>query len=129
MLNKVRRFDKEPGRNAKSDSGGLSNGTATARADHPEFDRRWFLVLACIALIYAFLASLRTVAEYDNGWQMATGRWVVQHHQVPSVDVLSYTAQGQPWIYPVGAMVIFYLAFLAGGYTLLSWIGAAAVAS
>ena len=126
MLNKVPRSDKKPGRNAKSGPVGLSNGTAAARADHPEFDRRWFLVLACIALIYASLAGLRTVAEYDAGWQMATGRWVVQHHQVPSVDVLSYTAQGQPWIYPVGAMVIFYLAFLAGGYTLLSWIGAAA---
>jgi tetratricopeptide (TPR) repeat protein len=104
----------------------LSNGTAAARADPAEFDRRWFLVLACIALIYASLSGLHTVAEYDAGWQMATGRWVVQHHQIPSVDVLSYTAQGQPWIYPVGAMVIFYLAFLAGGYTLLSWIGAAA---
>ena len=86
----------------------------------------WFLVLACIALIYASLAGLRTVAGHDACWQMATGRWVVHHHHVPSVDVLSYTAQGQPWIYPVGAGVIFYLAFLAGNYTLLSWIGAAA---
>jgi tetratricopeptide (TPR) repeat protein len=93
--------------------------------DHP-FERRWFLVLACIALVYALLAGLRTVADYDTGWQVATGRWVVQHHHVPSVDVLSFTAQGQPWIYPVGAGVIFYLVFLIGGYALLSWFGAAA---
>src|SRR5208282_620858 len=55
-----------------------------------------------------------------------TGRWVVQHHSIPSVDVLSYTAWGQPWIYPVGAGIIFYVAYLLGGYALISWIGAAA---
>lgn len=99
---------------------------ADVPADHAAFERRWFLVLACIALIYACLAGLRTVADYDTGWQLATGRWVVQHHRVPSVDVLSYTVPGQPWLYPVGAGVIFYVIFLIGGYTLLSWSGAAA---
>ena len=88
--------------------------------------RRFFYVLAALALVYAFLAGLHTVSDFDLGWQMATGRWVVQHHQVPSVDVLSFTAQGQPWIYPVGAGIIFYAAFLLGGFALISWIGAAA---
>ncbi len=88
--------------------------------------RRLFLILASIALIYAFLAGLRTVSEPDLGWQLATGRWVAQHHAIPSTDVLSYTAAGQPWIYPVGAGLIFYAAYLLGGYALISWIGAAA---
>ncbi len=88
--------------------------------------RRFFYVLAALALVYALLAGLHTVSDFDLGWQMATGRWVVQHHQVPSVDVLSFTAQGQPWIYPVGAGIIFYAAFLLGGFALISWIGAAA---
>jgi tetratricopeptide (TPR) repeat protein len=122
------RLDRKNNRPAKR--GRVANqgvtGPAAVPADHSAPDRRWFLVLACIALVYACLAGLRTVADYDTGWQLATGRWVVQHHQVPSVDVLSYTAQGQPWIYPVGAGVIFYLAFLMGGYALLSCIGAAA---
>ncbi len=88
--------------------------------------RRVFLALAALALIYAFLAGLRTVADPDLGWQMATGRWVAQHHRVPVVDVLSYTASGQPWIYPVGAGLVFYVAYLLGGFSLISWIGAAA---
>ena len=83
-------------------------------------------MLAALALIYALFAGLRTVSDFDLGWQMATGRWIVQHHSIPSVDVLSYTAAGQPWIYPVGAGIIFYVAYLLGGYALLSWIGAAA---
>lgn len=83
-------------------------------------------MLAVLTLIYALFAGLRTVSDFDLGWQMATGRWIIQHHSIPSVDVLSYTAAGQPWIYPVGAGLIFYLAYLIGGYALLSWIGAAA---
>ncbi|HKD86837.1 MAG TPA: tetratricopeptide repeat protein [Terriglobales bacterium] len=95
-------------------------------ASRSSFERRLFFVLAFVALIYAFVAGLRTVQDFDLGWQMATGRWVLQHHHVPSTDVLSYTMQGQPFLYPVGAGVFFYLGFLVGGYKIISWIGAAA---
>jgi tetratricopeptide (TPR) repeat protein len=121
-------LDKKRNRKAKHEGDArrkLSSG-APVRLDHPALERRWFLLVGCLALVYALLAGLRTVADYDTGWQMATGRWVLQHHQIPSVDVLSYPAQGQPWIYPVGAGLIFYLAFLMGGYTLVSCVGAAA---
>ena len=89
-------------------------------------DRRLFYLLGFLALIYAWFAGLRTVSDFDLGWQMATGRWIVQHHSIPSVDILSYTFAGQPWIYPVGAGIIFYAAYLLGGFALISWIGAAA---
>ena len=50
-----------------------------------------------------------------------------KHHFVPfPTDVLSYTVAGKAWTYPVGAGVIFYLAYLLGGYALISWFGAAA---
>ena len=102
--------------------------TGLAIREDSSIERRVFLGLACLALIYAFLAGFRTVSDFDTGWQLATGRWVVQHHHVPSADVLSYTAQGKHWIYPVGAGVVLYMAFLLGGYGLLSWISAAACA-
>jgi tetratricopeptide (TPR) repeat protein len=86
--------------------------------------RRLFYALAATAVIYAFLAGLKTIAEFDLGWQMATARWIVEHHQIPSTDVLSYTAGGQPWIYPVGSGLIFYGLFLLGGYAMLSWLTA-----
>src|SRR5579862_4436469 len=97
--------------------------SGTAKAN---WNRRLFYLLGFLALIYAFFAGLRTVSDFDLGWQMATGRWIVQHHSIPSVDVLSYTAAGQPWIYPIGAGIIFYLGYLLGGFALLSWMGAAA---
>jgi tetratricopeptide (TPR) repeat protein len=89
-------------------------------------ERRLFLLLSVLALVYAFVCGLHTVADPDLFWQLATGRWVAQHHQVFSTDVFSYTAAGNPWVYPVGSGLLFYWAYLVGGYTLLSWIGAAA---
>ena len=88
--------------------------------------RRLFLVLGAIALIYALLAGLRTVADPDSFWQLATGRWIAQHHRVFSTEIFSYTAQGQPWIYPAGSSLFLYWLYVIGGYSLLSWAGAAA---
>jgi len=104
----------------------VPSSTNSAAPNPLEFERRLFVLVGCLALIYAFLAGLRTVSDFDIFWHMATGRWAVQHHHIPSVDVLSYTAAGERWIYPVGAGVFFYLAFLIGGFKLLSWISAAA---
>jgi tetratricopeptide (TPR) repeat protein len=101
---------------------------SSSSAGQSNFQRRAFLILGAVALIYALLAGLRTASDFDLGWQLATGRWVVQHHAVPYIDVLSYTAAGEPWTYPVGAGVIFYGAYLLGGYGLISWMGALACA-
>ncbi len=76
--------------------------------------------LAAIALVYAFFAGLKTVADFDLGWQLATGRYILQHLVIPSADVFSYTAHGNPWMYPPFSGMIFYLLFLVGGYTALS---------
>src|SRR5207245_5630290 len=84
------------------------------------------IVLIAVTLIYSLFAGLRTLTDFDLGWQLATGRWIFRNHQIPSTDVFSYTAQGQPWIYPVLSGLVFYAVFLAGGYALLSWLGASA---
>jgi tetratricopeptide (TPR) repeat protein len=93
-----------------------------------ELARQVFIILTLVAVGYGFLAGLRTLTITDLGWQLATARWIVQHHEIPSTDVFSYTAQGQPWVYPVGSGLLFYGAYLLGGYTLLSWLQAAACA-
>jgi len=60
------------------------------------------------------------------GWQLATGRYVVQHHQIPRLDVLTFTSAGKPWAYPPFAGVLFYLTYNAFGYAGLSWFCALA---
>lgn len=88
--------------------------------------RVFFYILAVAALAFALVAGWRTVTDWDLGWQIATGRWIVQHHHVPSTDVLSYTGQGKSWIYPVGSCLVFYYVFLVGGYTALTVLGTVA---
>jgi len=100
--------------------------THSSAIDDSRFQRGLFFSLAAVVLVYAFIAGLRTVSDFDLGWQLATGRWVAQHHSVASVDIFSYTAQGEPWIYPVGAGLFFYAAYLLGGYSLIAWVGALA---
>lgn len=79
-----------------------------------------------LALTYALIAGLRTVGDPDLGWQLATGKWIVQHRAIPLTDILSYTARGQEWIYPVLSQAAFYCLYVLGGYSLLSWLGASA---
>lgn len=84
----------------------------------------WSLI--ALALFYALMAGLRTVADFDLGWQLATGRYVLQHHQIPHADVFSYTVHGNEWIYPPFCGVVFYVLYLLGGYAALSWLSAIA---
>jgi tetratricopeptide (TPR) repeat protein len=85
---------------------------------------RW--CLTALALIYALIAGLKTVVDFDLGWQMATGRYLLQHHAVPRTDVFSYTARGVEWIYPVLSGTVFYLLQQVGGYAAISWLCALA---
>jgi tetratricopeptide (TPR) repeat protein len=86
-------------------------------------------VLILLVLLAAFCAGFHTVADYDMGWQMATGRYVVQHHEIPRTDVLSFTSAGEPWAYPPFAGVLFYLIYRALGYAGLTWFCAFACLS
>jgi tetratricopeptide (TPR) repeat protein len=79
------------------------------------------MALMVMALVYALVAGLHTVFDLDMGWHLATGRWVVQHHAIPSMDVLSYTSPGAEWLYPPFAGVLLYRIFSVWGYAGLTW--------
>ncbi len=80
--------------------------------------------LVALAGCYGLVAGLRTVSDPDVGWQIATGRWILHHRQIPSSDVLSHTVAGAAWIYPALSQVLLYLADSIGGFALLSWMAA-----
>jgi tetratricopeptide (TPR) repeat protein len=82
--------------------------------------------LALLALVYSFLAGLKTVVDFDLGWQMATGRYVLAHHAIPHTALFTYTASGVEWIYPVFSGILFYLLYQIGGYGAISWLCALA---
>src|SRR5690349_13620175 len=84
-------------------------------------------ILAIATLLYAFCAGFRTVGDFDFGWQIATGRYVAQHHQISRTDVFTYTAAGNEWLYPPFSGLILYWLYLLGGYSALSLVLAIAV--
>jgi tetratricopeptide (TPR) repeat protein len=88
--------------------------------------KRLHLGLAFLALAYALVAGLKTVVDFDLGWQMATGRYLLAHHAIPRTALFSYTASGVEWVYPVFSGVLFYLLYQLGGYAAISWLCALA---
>src|SRR5580658_6192605 len=78
----------------------------------------WLAMAAVV--IYGTLADYRSMDDPDMWWQMASGRYMVQSGHVMRTEVFSYTAKGEPWTYPIGAGILFYLLYKAGGFTLLS---------
>ncbi|MBK6446242.1 MAG: hypothetical protein IPF81_13385 [Bacteroidetes bacterium] len=61
----------------------IKNGTALRRT-----------VLACSYLI-TIAFSIKALKEPDVWWQIRTGEWILEHHQVPVSDVFSYTQSGE----------------------------------
>ncbi len=82
--------------------------------------------IVIMVLAYAFVAGLHTVTDPDTGWQLASGRYLLEHRQIPSTDVFSYTARGRPWIYPPLAEIFLYGIYLLGGFAGLSLLNALA---
>src|ERR1039458_10530280 len=76
-----------------------SKGHTTNAGPRPIVGRYTVPTVAALALLYALFAGLRTVGDSDIGWCLATGRWIVQHHNIPSADVLSYTAPRPEGVY------------------------------
>ena len=101
-------------------------GGSPVQEPGPKTERYAAWLLAAAALIYALLAGLHTLQDFDLGWQLASGRWLLQHRQIFSTDVFSYTANGAPWIYPVLSGIAFYLNYLATRHDRISraWVPA-----
>jgi len=115
--------------NAEAPEGGVRTASSQLPG-HLAFrvtQRQVSLALVGLALVYAFLSGFHTVFDLDMGWHLATGRYVVQHHAVPSTDVLSYTSPGAEWMYPPFAGVLFYGIYNALGYAGLTWFCALAL--
>ena len=64
----------------------------------------------------------------DVSWQVAAGKWILQHGRIPATDPFSYTAFGHPWVAMEWlAQIIYGGAFMLDGYAGLATVVAAAV--
>ena len=53
----------------------------------------WLLGGLCLGV-----PLLDRMPAHDTWWHLQTGRMIATTHSVPSTDVFSYTAHGQPWV-------------------------------
>jgi hypothetical protein len=86
--------------------------------------------LAAIALLLLIaIAAVGPIRSYDFFWHLAAGRWIVEHHALPSYDPFALASAHVPWIngewlFEVAA----YGAYSAVGFSGISWINAFFVA-
>ncbi|HEY6469949.1 MAG TPA: hypothetical protein VI434_09285 [Candidatus Dormibacteraeota bacterium] len=85
----------------------------------------WLVLIAAFIVILCVI--VRRGGDPDIFWHIVTGQWMVDHRQVVSQDLFTFTVSGKQWIDPeYTTEIIAYLLFKVGGLTLVS-IGFAAV--
>ncbi len=55
------------------------------------------IVLIVLFVVVAF-ASIGPVRNYDFFWHLATGRWIVEHRELPATDPFTIASDRTPWI-------------------------------
>ncbi|WP_050422173.1 hypothetical protein [Bradyrhizobium tropiciagri] len=84
----------------------------------------WFWMACGVYALLLFVGD-RLLADSDTYWQIAVGRWIIDHRTLPSVDIYSFTKAGAPWVSSSWlAQVLF-----AKAYDLAGWTGPAALAA
>lgn len=61
-----------------------------------KFDLKKLLFILCG--VCAFVLGMKQLREPDIWWQLAAGRWMLEHGAITHTDMFSYTMAGHPWI-------------------------------
>ena len=80
--------------------------------------------------VYVLLLALgpRLLADPDTYSHVALGRWILEHHTVPTTDPFSATLRGTHWVaFEWLSQVAFAAAYAIGGWTAVVVLSAAAV--
>ena len=78
-------------------------------------------VLVTAAFVVILCVIVRRGGDPDIFWHLVTGQWMVDHHQIVSHDLFTFTVAGKQWIDPeYTTEIIAYLVFKVGGLTLVS---------
>lgn len=82
-----------------------------------------YILIFAFSLFICFVTTFKITADDDVFWHLATGRYIVQTHSVPSADLFGFITQGQKWIpFEWGWDVMTYLIYNIGGFYSLSFL-------
>jgi hypothetical protein len=86
--------------------------------ENPTFN---YALLFTFALFICYFSTFKITGDDDVFWHLATGKYVLQTHQVPSTDIFGYMTQGQEWMpFEWGWDVITYTIYSFSGYNGIS---------
>jgi hypothetical protein len=78
-------------------------------------------LLVAAAFVVILCVLVRRGGDPDIFWHLVTGQWMVDHHQIVSQDLFTFTVAGKQWIDPeYTTEIIAYLVYKVGGLTLVS---------
>jgi hypothetical protein len=81
------------------------------------FDRSLKIITAACFIVFFAVSFYKPIEFEDGWWHLATGRWIVEHGQVPHEDPFAFTEERSPWVLTqwLGS-TLYYLSYLCGGY-------------
>lgn len=99
-------------------------GTDAVRGRFPTLDHVWLGAALTIVLVRALAWP---ITPSDFWWQLAYGRWIVEHGAIPAIDHFSYTRAGEPYFdQPWLSQLLMFGIYRVGGAT-LSLVSLAAI--
>src|ERR1700736_4826650 len=78
----------------------------------------WFWLGVGVYVLLLINGSI-LLGDSDTYWQIAAGKWILDHSALPRVDIYSFTKAGEPWISTSWLAQILY----AETYELAGWAG------
>lgn len=73
------------------------------------------------SLFLILFTTFKITGDDDIFWHLATGKYIAEHHEIPSTDIFSFSNEGQKWIpFEWGWDVLNYEIYIVGGFAALS---------
>jgi hypothetical protein len=94
------------------------------RTERPYVRILILVLMAVVAALAAYLTMAQRMADPDQFWHIATGRWIVQNGTIPTHDVFSWwaTANNREWVAQEWLFgILVYGAYWLGGFTAVYW--------
>lgn len=80
-----------------------------------------YIFIAVLSIYSVLITTSKTWSDDDIFWHLATGRYIVENHVVPSADVFGFVTEGNPWIpFEWGWDVLTFLIYGYSGFLGLS---------
>ncbi|WP_274432732.1 hypothetical protein [Alicyclobacillus sp. ALC3] len=55
-------------------------------------------LVLCIWLVGFAVYVISPISDPDTPWHLATGRYILSHHTIPTTDPFSWSMRGHPWV-------------------------------